>query len=141
MGIFKNFPRLKPTRRPKKVAYFFYRPLTKRWNRSPTVTICGLDGEEVTIMYNRGRLHIESKTDDLSTLEIKTRINCPQDLFSGFNNFLKDAYEEGVIKGPVNGIPVYLELQDRWTMTSDICRDFLEDVWHALKGEKISFAF
>lgn len=138
MGFFKNFPKLKPDRK-KKVGYYFYRPLTKRWNRSPTVTIYGLDGEEVTIMYNRGRFHIESAINDLSTKEIKSKTSCPQDLFSGFNNFLKDAYEEGVIKGPVNGGPVYLEWQKKWTITSDVCRDFLEDVWHSLTGEKISF--
>lgn len=138
MGFLSKLPKFKPT---KKTAYYFYRPLTKRWNKSPSVTIYGLDGEELIITFNKGRLTIENTTHITTSGVLKGVVQKPQDLFSVFNNFLGDAHTDGVIKGPVNGGPIYLSLQNKWTMTSDVCRDFLEDVWHALEGEKISFAF
>lgn len=125
----------------KKTAYYFYRSMTKRWNKSPSVIIYGLDGTEVTIIYNRGQLIVDNSSESISTENIRDVIKIPADLFAVFNNFLGDAYKEGIINGPVNGGPVYLHLQRRWTLTSDLAREFLEDVWHSLTGEKASFAF
>ena len=136
MGI--KFPKIQFAKKPKRVSYYFYRPLTRKWNRSPSVQIYGLDGTVVTISFNRGRLTVENDTHVLTTEEIK--ISDPTELFSGFNNLLGDAYQDGIVRGPVNGGPVYLELQRRWTISDDTCRSFLEDVWHSLSGQKLTFS-
>lgn len=128
-------------RKKKKVSYYFYRQLTRRWSKSPSVSIYGLDGTEVIILYDKDHLTIDNALQSISTNSIRDVIKIPADLFAVFNNFMGDAYRKGIIHGPVNGGPVYLELQRRWTLTSDLARDFLEDVWHSLTGEKLSFAF
>ncbi|MBO5352320.1 MAG: zinc ribbon domain-containing protein [Lachnospiraceae bacterium] len=136
-GLFKNF--FQKNQKQKQVSYYFYRPLTERWNKRPSVVLYGLDGSQCIVSFSRGRLSVENDTHVCETDAIDKKTKDPGDLFSGFNNFLGDAYRSGIIKGPVSGGPVYLELLQRWTITNDICREFLEDVWYALKGEMESF--
>ena len=127
-------------KRKKMVSYFFYRPLTEAWSEKPAVLISGLDGSHIKMMYDDDRLMAENE-DGLvwATNPITPQIIDEADLFSGFNNWIGDLYRAEVILGPINGGPIYLERSGYWTITSDVCREFLESVYYNVTGIKVSF--
>lgn len=132
MGI--KLPGLKRNKK-KWVAYFFYRPLTKAWSETPGVLLSGLDGSRIIIEYRQDKLVAESdKGLVYETMPLSPLIVDEADLFNQFNKFITEAYQSEVILGPVNGGPVYLDMSERWTITSDVCREFLESVFYNVTG-------
>lgn len=140
MGMKIRIPRLRKRRKPR-TGYFFYKVLTDPWSKNPAVLLYGMNGTTVKLWFNQDKLKAVNPDDGLEwhTHPLSDQIASEADLFSGFNNWLGDLYRAGVLQGPVNGGPVYLDRTGMWVMTSDVCRSFLESVYYAIKGTKPQF--